>query len=219
MGTFKKGILGSFSGKVGTVIGSTWRNLDVMKSLPKKSSKPPVQAQIDQRFKFSLITKLMAMAKSLLNIGYQSGNKIQSPVNTAVQYHLKNAISGISPNFTVNYSRVVLSTGSLPSLENAKVTLLPQHSIKLTWDALTDLDAAELAERNKDGLMLILYSPAMGLYTTREGQYKRAALTKDIVLPGILAGNPLHIWLFVASEDEKKTSYSQYLGAFNLIDE
>jgi hypothetical protein len=36
MGTFNKGILGGFSGKVGTVVGFNWRGLDVMRSLPKK---------------------------------------------------------------------------------------------------------------------------------------------------------------------------------------
>ena len=33
MGTHKRGILGNFSGKVGTVIGSTWRGIWVMRGL------------------------------------------------------------------------------------------------------------------------------------------------------------------------------------------
>jgi hypothetical protein len=33
MGTHKKGILGNFSGKVGTVVGSTWRGIWVMRGL------------------------------------------------------------------------------------------------------------------------------------------------------------------------------------------
>jgi len=38
MGTYNKGILGAFYGKVGTVVGSTWRGKDVMRSLPRKSN-------------------------------------------------------------------------------------------------------------------------------------------------------------------------------------
>ncbi|HJV78940.1 MAG TPA: hypothetical protein VJ602_11205 [Paludibacter sp.] len=34
MAIFSKGILGGFSGKVGNVIGSTWRGKDVLRNLP-----------------------------------------------------------------------------------------------------------------------------------------------------------------------------------------
>jgi hypothetical protein len=39
MGTFNKGILGGFSGKTGTVIGSNWKGRTVMRSLPGKRTK------------------------------------------------------------------------------------------------------------------------------------------------------------------------------------
>ena len=35
MGTFKKGILGGFNGTVGTVVGSNWKGITVMRSRPK----------------------------------------------------------------------------------------------------------------------------------------------------------------------------------------
>lgn len=54
MGTFKKGILGGFSGTVGTVVGSTWRGMDVMRSRPKKSGSAPTPEQLLQREKFAL---------------------------------------------------------------------------------------------------------------------------------------------------------------------
>ena len=33
MGTIKQGILGGFSGKVGTVVGSTWKSVHYMRAL------------------------------------------------------------------------------------------------------------------------------------------------------------------------------------------
>ncbi len=38
MGTFNKGILGGFSGKVGNVIVSNWKGKDVVRSLLEKST-------------------------------------------------------------------------------------------------------------------------------------------------------------------------------------
>lgn len=43
MATYSKGANGTFSGKVGSVIGSNWRSIDYMKGLSKKNSKPSTE--------------------------------------------------------------------------------------------------------------------------------------------------------------------------------
>ncbi len=48
MAEIKKGILGGFSGKVGT----NWRGKDIIRSLPKASKKAPTEEQLIQRVKF-----------------------------------------------------------------------------------------------------------------------------------------------------------------------
>ena len=40
MGTIKQGILGGFSGKVGTVVGSTWKSVHYMRALAVSFSDP-----------------------------------------------------------------------------------------------------------------------------------------------------------------------------------
>jgi len=41
MGKIEKGILGGFSGKVGTVVGGNWRGIDYMRSKGKRSNTAP----------------------------------------------------------------------------------------------------------------------------------------------------------------------------------
>jgi len=53
MGKIKTGILGGFQGKVGTVIGSTWRGESIMRALPKTAAKAPTESQRIQRLKFN----------------------------------------------------------------------------------------------------------------------------------------------------------------------
>lgn len=55
MGKLQKGILGGFSGTVGTVVGSNWRGKDIIRSRPKSSGKAPTEAQLLQRLKFKLV--------------------------------------------------------------------------------------------------------------------------------------------------------------------
>jgi hypothetical protein len=59
MGTIKKGILGGFSGKVGTVVGASWKGIAYMRSLPQKVKNPRTTGQRSQRSKFSLALKLL----------------------------------------------------------------------------------------------------------------------------------------------------------------
>jgi len=55
MGHIRKGILGGFSGKVGTVVGASWKTTSYMRSLPKKGNNPRTLAQRRQRSKFALV--------------------------------------------------------------------------------------------------------------------------------------------------------------------
>ena len=63
MGTIRKGILGGFSGTVGTVVGANWRGMDVIRSRPKSSGSNPTPAQLMQREKFALAIKFQNSVK------------------------------------------------------------------------------------------------------------------------------------------------------------
>ena len=53
MGVIKQGILGGFSGRVGGVVGSSWKGIAYMKTLPLSVANPKTAAQVAQRNSFS----------------------------------------------------------------------------------------------------------------------------------------------------------------------
>ncbi|MFW6095786.1 MAG: DUF6266 family protein [Bacteroidota bacterium] len=63
MGIIRRGILGGFSGKVANIVGSSWKGIAVMKSLPLSVANPRTTAQTEQRTKFS---NTVAFAKAIL---------------------------------------------------------------------------------------------------------------------------------------------------------
>ena len=63
MATIKQGILGAFSGKVAGVVGSSWKGIPVMKSLPPSVANPKTAAQIEQRSRMKACT---AFSQSIL---------------------------------------------------------------------------------------------------------------------------------------------------------
>lgn len=63
MATIKQGILGAFSGKVAGVVGSSWKGIPVMKSLPPSVANPKTAKQIEQRSRMKACT---AFSQSVL---------------------------------------------------------------------------------------------------------------------------------------------------------
>lgn len=63
MATIKQGILGAFSGKVGSVVGSSWKGIAIMKSRPASVANPKTAKQVIQRNK---MTAVVGFAKEIL---------------------------------------------------------------------------------------------------------------------------------------------------------
>ena len=87
MGTFSKGLYGAFKGKVGSLVGSTWKGIEVLRSKPAAGKGKFSPEQLQQQAKFALMTKFLQPLTSLINTTYAA---------TAVQ------MSGFNKAFLVN---------------------------------------------------------------------------------------------------------------------
>lgn len=63
MGVIRRGILGGFSGKVANVVGSSWKGIATLKSLPLSVANPNTAGQVVQRTR---MTNVVAFAKAIL---------------------------------------------------------------------------------------------------------------------------------------------------------
>ena len=68
MGKIESGAFSSISGKVGNLVGSTWKNINYLKAKPKKSSKPATPQQVEQRLRFRIVSKFVSLLTPLLHI-------------------------------------------------------------------------------------------------------------------------------------------------------
>ncbi|MBB6498479.1 DUF6266 family protein [Pedobacter cryoconitis] len=219
MAVIKTGILGGFSGKVGTVIGAKWHDLDVIKAIPKKTSKKATQTQADQRIKFGLVTHFFSDLKDVIDLGYQSKNKSMSPMNAAVQHHLNNAVTGISPNFTLDYAKVMMTSGKLKSAENILGTAAAGRKIMVSWDFdPEDYKEAVRAERATDKALLVVYDETKKLFLNSARSAVRSSGKLEVIMPRMtVAGNSLHAYLYFTTKDDKIASTSAYLGPLKAV--
>ena len=88
MGTIKQGVLGGFSGKVGTVVGASWKGTAYMRGIATHTKNPRTPKQIEQRTKMEFARNFLQQAAEFINIGFKDVAKRQSPLNYAAQRHL-----------------------------------------------------------------------------------------------------------------------------------
>lgn len=114
MGTIKKGANGGFSGKAGSVIGSSWKSIDYIKGLPKKRTKPMSEEQLIQQARFGTLTRFLMPLTPMVRIGYgQIQSDYATAMNVAIQQNLGRAVTGTYPDFSLDYAAVRISEGRL----------------------------------------------------------------------------------------------------------
>lgn len=132
MGKIKKGILGGFIGKVGTVVGSVWKGIDYMRSLATSVSNPKTKSQVTVRSNFSTIARIMASANTLLKESNWRLAKKQSAFNAAVRINYENAIV----NDAVDMGKLAFGEFSRKELTNLHTAFENDgynFSLKLNW--------------------------------------------------------------------------------------
>ncbi|OIR07536.1 hypothetical protein GALL_101970 [mine drainage metagenome] len=212
MGTINKGILGGFSGTVGTVIGGTWKGIDYMRS---KSSRKPgnfSQAQLEQQAKFGLMMKFLRTFGTLLSTSFRDfANGITGP-NAALAYNIRNAITGVYPAFSINYSLVMLSRGTLQNATAPAAAAGAAGKVNFTW---TDNSGAGTAKAT-DQAMLMVYCPATGqtVYTVAGGARNTAAAELDVTG---FSGKTVQTWISFITDDGKEVSDSLFTGEVAVV--
>ena len=212
MGTIQKGILGGFSGKVGTVVGANWRGQDVMRSLPKKSDRAATEEQLIIRERFKLVTRFLAPIRPILALYFGQPQGYKSRRNLATSYHLTDAVIGVMPNLTIDYPKVIITKGELLLGENLAATAGANARIDVSWQ---DNSGEGLAKAD-DQLLAVVYNPDRDRFHTLMAGAARDEGTFRVELPPTWAAETVHCWLSFASAEGKKVANSVYMGELNL---
>lgn len=210
MGTIKQGILGGFSGKVGTVVGSSWKGEAYMRGIANHVKNPNTPKQQEQRHKLEIAQTFMKQALQFINVGLKDYAKKQSPYNYAVRQMVNNAI-GDAPDYTIDYSKIVLSRGILtpPSVQIMYVTMT---DIDILWG---DQNGHGNAKDDDVSVFLCYNMERQEVFFDFNG-FIRSAGTSHVFLPEDWDGDHIHAWFAMRSADWKLITNSEYLGYYRL---
>ena len=202
MGHIRKGILGGFSGKVGTVVGASWKQTTYMRSLPRKTKNPRTLAQRRQMSKFGLAVALLRPLIAVLRIGWKLYAKHQTAFNACTAYTLANAIKGTFPNFQIDYPKVMISRGSLTPIQ-APTIAGSSGKITISWNNNSGIGNA----KPTDKLLLALVNPTKNEVVTRFNETERSEGTQPLSVPHWV-GDKIHAYFGFVSDDGKEVSDS-----------
>jgi hypothetical protein len=211
MGKINQGILGGFSGKVGTVIGSNWNGIQIMRAKSNSSTKSQTLLQIQQRAKFALAISTLQPLTPLLRVGFKQYSYRQSSFNAAVSHTIKNAIMGEYPNYALDYSQLLVSRGTLTGANVATAQALA-GKIKINWQnnggnegQLTDRVLVAILNPNKGQVAFVI-----------EGAL-RSALSEEVAISPFWIGDKVEVYLAFVSGTGAEVATSRYLGSVVVV--
>ena len=157
MGVIAQGILGGFSGKVGNVVGASWKGIHVIRIKPASVANPRTEGQVNQRNKFSATLEFLQPSLAFIKQGYRFYANKMSAFNAAMSYVIQNAITGTAPTFMVDYATALVSRGKLEGVLGGDASEATGN-VTVTW---TD-NSANGNARPDDKVMLLVYNATTG---------------------------------------------------------
>lgn len=131
MSVIKRGILGGFSGKIANVVGSSWKGISVMKSLPLSVANPRTAKQVTQRTKFSRVVAFaLAILSTVIKPLWDRFAQGQSGFNAFVSENLALFAAGALPAPLANLK---ISVGRMDETAISAITKASASTLKVDW--------------------------------------------------------------------------------------
>ena len=174
---------------------------------------PRSAGQVNQRSKFNLVLNFLQPNVPYIRIGYKSQAAKQTEFNAAFSYHIKNAVTGSYPNYAMDYTKVVVSKGSLTQVTDGAVNwTAAQTKLTFSWTDNSGVGNALATDK----AMPFIYNKTKNETIYNTAGATRATHTMDVTVPNNWEGDKVEVYLGMVSEDGALVADSLYLGELTL---
>jgi hypothetical protein len=211
MSKLTSGILGPLKGKIGGVVGSTWKGIPVLKTKPASVANPRTSAQVTQRNAFSAV---VALARLILVSIIKPLNDRFAQGQSGFNQFVSRNIGNWDGNLLMTPEDIEIARGVLQPIDDlAAVQGATIQEIVLTWtDNTGDGDALATDE---------VYVMVLNADNMKGEGFSNVNMRDDgtatITLDGTVSdGDEMHVYVAMKRADNTKvssTSYSTYSAA------
>ena len=206
------GILDGFVGKVGTVVGSFWKGIPVMRAYKRLVSDRNNEAQQLVRTRFAAIGSLAGASLSAIRIGlYQVARRNRVTEGDIFVKKNWSCIHAEAPgSATIDYGDLVIAIGNLPEAGFGTASFATPLSVSVPMSDTSEQVGAD----SHDLVYLFVYDPA-----------KKAGVMGDVKVradenivaevPAYWNGDKVHVWGFAVGagpNNKGEISNSRYIG-------
>lgn len=207
MGKIKKGILGGFNGRVGNVIGGSWKGVAYMRSEAQSIKNPRTETQQENRTLFGQVSDLFSKAKPIIDLGFAGEATKKSPFNAAVQENMK-AMVEHGAGFDASY--LTFAKGNLQPLASGSVSkngsvVTATFNTYGAVSALTNVKVVFVVAGSFAGAPFVV-----GVDGTITANASSGSVTYTV--PTGLVYESIDVFAFIYDADTKACANSTYLG-------
>lgn len=211
MATHKQGVLGGFSGKVGPVIGSSWKGKAVIKARALSYNDANTETQQQIRTKFKMLIQFASANYGFIDIGFKKQATDITQANAFIRQNFDDGITGTWPSFELNYPKIVLSKGNVDNPYNPAAQV-QGSDINITWTDNSGIGNA----RDSDKVMFLVYNTAKKQTIVDSEAADRSTRQASYSLPSSWTGDTIEVYFAMQRVASGETSNSIFLGTFTL---
>lgn len=209
MGIIKQGVFGGYSGKIGNVVGGSWKGIAYMRILPVSVANPKTDGQLKQRQKFAVTVRFLKPLSQFLRVGFKGYEVKMSGINAAFSYDIKNAITGTYPSQAIDYPNARVAMGDLASALNQVASSTVAGTVKFDWEDNT----GEIGASTDDKTLLVIYNPSQNQAVTVNKLAERGDATQTVTVPDSFSGDLVQCYIAFISKNGESVSNSAFAGA------
>lgn len=197
---------GAMSGRHGDSVASMDKDGKSIIKLYTQPSKSSTEAQVAHRAKFGLVNKVLSTHHRLFKNTFG-----RMGVNKAVAFAMKNAVTGSYPDYEIDYTKLTLSDGTLPTASKLMVEITSGTTVNVTWD-----NHIFLEDNPTDTANLVFMDSVTKKSVFFTGNATRIDGAMQADLSDVWAGNAIYCWFFFADPANGNKSISQYVSLLQL---
>ncbi len=207
MGKIYQGVLGGFSGKVGMVVGYTWRGRPCIRVYRHAINYPNTEQQQKQRDWFVSMVRFASQATGALQLGFRQ-KSIDAHMTEGNYFVMMNKqhFHRHDGQVTVDYDQLKIASGAASDVYFKQ----PHFGYDETVSVDFEKNTMSLRASGDDSVYIYVYAPNLGAGMLSAPAARR---TKQVAmrLPSAWAGHEIHIYGFVIDRDGR-ASNSTYIG-------
>ena len=198
MAKIEGNIYGGFRGKLGNVVGYTWKGVWCVRSRPAQMRNPRSMAQQRHRSLFAEEVRLAGRMSWALNIGMAdvADEMRMTPQNVFVKANQQAFGLDSDGRLEVDWESLIVSAGPVAPVALNNPQMDDEGVLTVTFEK----NPMHLSSNNFDSVHLYIYCPALGQGYLAAPVYRKERRI-NVVLPEYYLDNELQLYAFVTDRD------------------